>query len=148
MSEPLRRRAAEIRARALTRSWRYRQRVHASGVWERLRWVLAHAERAWAVDLQTVAILLEEGFVQEPVSHELAPPKPLLFVPVERALALEGAPELALHLDVGFWGAPALALVRFPAAGRAAEPCPVDSRNSAGEIPHGAEDSSAGSLLG
>ena len=119
MSEKLHQRAAEIRARALERAWRYRQRRHASGGWDRLRWVLASCERAWWIEADLVDRLVAEGFRVEPAGYELAPPRRLVVVPWERALALESSDEaspLPLHLDSRFFDAPGVLLVRFPSA--------------------------------
>lgn len=116
-ADALHRRAAEIRARALVREWRFRQRGHASGVWDRLRRVLVDADRAFAVPAEVMDRLVSEGLVPHPVGLELSPTKRLVFLPDAAAAgALEGAHPLPVRLTAPFLAARDVVLVPFPDA--------------------------------
>jgi hypothetical protein len=114
MSDDLARRVRQARARLAVRTWEYRQRHHAKGVWMRLRRILADARSAHVIPLAEVEQLLAEGFQPESVGQELEPPKIILFVPATRAARLNQAREIPVRLDAALLEAPALALVRFP----------------------------------
>lgn len=49
MTEAMRRRAAAVGSRAAVRAWEYRQRMHAKGVWFRLRRLLAESSAVYAI---------------------------------------------------------------------------------------------------
>jgi hypothetical protein len=105
-------RAEAVRTRARVRAWRYRQRNLASGVWFRIRLVLADAESAYAISAEQATELRAEGFSAEACGFELAPEKTILFIEAERATAL-GVPPIRVGLGPDFHAAHALALVPF-----------------------------------
>jgi hypothetical protein len=79
-----------------------------------VRYILAHASRAYVIPKDEVAKLLAEGYEPESVGRELEPEKVLIFVPAERAEAIQAAREIPVNLSALFLEAPAVALVRFP----------------------------------
>jgi hypothetical protein len=109
----MRQRAKATRARALVRAWRYRQRDHASGVWFRVRRVLAEAEQAFEISHRDAQQLLDDGMRAEPCGHELAPEKLLIFVPRERVGSLASRQPIPVRLGIAFLSARAVALLRF-----------------------------------
>ena len=70
----LERRLRELRSRVLVRSWDYRQRRHARGVWFRLRRAFAGAAEAYAISREAAQELIAEGHRLEPVGGELELP--------------------------------------------------------------------------
>ena len=104
MTPALERRLRAHRARVLIRSFEYRQRHHARGVWFRLRRVLADASAVYAVSEQDAQQLLAEGHRIEPVGSELQPPKLILRAPASRVAQLVSAQPVPVRL-----GAPLLA---------------------------------------
>lgn len=121
MSAALERRLRRMRSRVLVRSWDYRQRRHARGVWFRLRRLLAHASAALSVPPETAQRLLDEGFRPEAVGRELEPPKLMFVVPAARAARLESARPLAVRLSAELLAAECLVLVPFEPEARAPE---------------------------
>lgn len=115
MSQRLEERARKLRARWAVRAWEYRQRHGASGVWFRLRRVLADAEEAYAVSESDAEELVREGYTPEPVGAQLEPGKTLLFVAPERLAALQSCTPLRVALDAKMLSARWVALVRFRA---------------------------------
>ena len=113
MTSALDRRLRAFQSRVLVRGWDYRQRRHARGVWFRLRRVLADTRAAWAIPRAEADRLLAEGFLPEPVGHELAPPKLIVFAPADRIARIAGARPLAVRLGAGLLQADCLALSRF-----------------------------------
>jgi hypothetical protein len=117
MSDPLldrlRQRAKAVRTRAAIRSWKYRQRDLAAGVWFRIRRVLADAKEAYAVSSADAQQLIAEGYAPEPCGSQLAPEKLLIFVNASRLDALESRRPIPLRLDVDLLLAPAIVLIRF-----------------------------------
>jgi len=111
--EALKRRAREVRSRALIRKWEYRQRHHAKGTWGRLRRVLAEAAAAWSVPEKEIQRLQAEGYPTEPVGAELEPPKEILWIPQEIAEKLPDAEPLPLRLGPEVLGARFVVLARF-----------------------------------
>jgi hypothetical protein len=107
------RRLREMRSRVLVRSFDYRQRRHASGVWFRLRRTLALAKEAYLVPRAEAERLVAEGHPPEPVGGELVPPRLLVCVSAERAARIEGARPTAVRLSADVLGAEALVLVPF-----------------------------------
>ena len=107
----LRRRAAEVRARALTRHWEYRQRHHSKGVWFRLRRVLAETRGAFVISEGDARKLLDEGFRKEPIGTALFPQKTLIVVPPERAELIAERTAFPVRLGAEFLAARFLALV-------------------------------------
>jgi hypothetical protein len=107
------RRIRERRARALVRSWDYRQRRHARGVWFRLRRVLADASAAFAIPADEARTLIAEGHRAEPVGRELEPPKVIVFAPAERVAQIASARAVPLRLGRDLLEAESLALTRF-----------------------------------
>jgi hypothetical protein len=112
-SERLHRRAAEVRARALERAWRHLQRGRASGVWDRLRRVLADAESAYAVSSEVMDDLVARGHAPHPVGLELAPAKRLVFLTGEEAASLPGARRVEVRLTAPVLAALDVVLVPF-----------------------------------
>lgn len=113
MTPSFERRLRQQRSRVLVRSWEYRQRRHARGVWFRLRRVLADAREAYAVTPEQAQELVREGHKPEPVGQELDPPKVIVFAPAERVARLASARPLAVRLTDGLMRAECLALVPF-----------------------------------
>jgi len=109
----LERRLREMRARAQIRSWEYRQRHRGKGVWNRLRRVLAQAERAFVVSAEDARQLISEGFGPAPVGGELHPKKTILVVPAERVQQLTSRKETPVRLSVQLLTAREIVLVPF-----------------------------------
>jgi hypothetical protein len=83
--------------RALIRSWEYRQRAHAKGVWFRLRRVLVDAARAFAISDIDADRLEANGQRPLVVGRELSPAKRIFFV-TQAQLRDIGARELPVRL--------------------------------------------------
>lgn len=107
------RRLQEFRARVQVRSWQYRQRNHAAGVWFRLRRVLAAASAAYAVSPEEAATLGEEGYRPVPVGGEIEPQKTILVVPAARVASLESARPVPLRLGGELMATTCLVLAPF-----------------------------------
>jgi hypothetical protein len=118
----LERRLRQMRSRLLVRSWEYRQRRHARGVWFRLRRVLADAREAYVIPAEEAERLVAEGRSPEPVGAELAPPRRILFVPARRVARIASARPVAVRLNAELLAAGCLALVPFDAAAGARLP--------------------------
>jgi hypothetical protein len=97
----------------LVRSWDYRQRRHARGVWFRLRRVLADASEAHSIPRDEAMRLIAEGHRAEPVGLELEPPKLIVFAPAGRIEQIALARPLPLRLAAGLLAAECLALTPF-----------------------------------
>ena len=113
MSAVLEQRARQYRSRMLIRAWDYRQRHHASGVWFRLRRVLADASHAYVVSSDDAARLRAEGFPTEPVGDLLEPSKVIVLVPAHRVSSLTSAKEVPVALAGDLLSATSLVLVPF-----------------------------------
>jgi hypothetical protein len=113
MNPSLQRRLRQHRSRLLVRSWAYRQRNTARGVWFRLRRVLADASEAYLISPDEAKKLIAEGYRAEPVGQELEPPKLIVFAPLERVNRIPDAQPLAVRLSAELLSASCLALVRF-----------------------------------
>jgi len=109
------RRLRELRSRVLVRSWDYRQRRHARGVWFRLRRILADARRAHVIPREEALELIAEGYRPEPVGQELDPPRLILFVPEERTARIPSARPVPVRLEAELLAAECLALTAFDA---------------------------------
>jgi hypothetical protein len=109
----LEQRVAAQRRRVLVRSWEYRQRHHARGVWFRLRRVLADASGAFEIPAEEANRLIAEGHRIEPVGEALAPPKVILVVTADRLASVPGARALPLRLGADLLQARHLALTPF-----------------------------------
>ena len=105
-----------MRSRLLVRSWEYRQRRHAHGVWFRLRRVLADARESYVIPAEEAERLVAEGHRLEPVGDELAPAKRILFIPADRIARIGSARPVAVRLSAELLAAECLALVPFEAA--------------------------------
>lgn len=114
MTEAMQRRARRVRERAAVRSWEYRQRHRAKGVWFRLRRVLADAAAVYVIPEREARRLLDEGVRSEPVGAELVPPKTLLFVSEAQLESIQEKRSIPVSLGQELLEATALALVRFP----------------------------------
>ena len=112
---PLEARARRARGRRALQAWEYRQRDHAKGVWPRLRRLLADAERAFEIPVETALGLVAAGVVPEAAGEALQPPKRILFVEAGDVASLAGAREIPVGLGPDFLAARAVALVRFRA---------------------------------
>lgn len=122
MTERLEDRLRQYRQRVLIRSWEYRQRRHAHGVWHRLRRVLTDADATYTVSGEDASTLATEGYRPEPVGAELNPPKTIVFVPRERLAGLPSARPVPLKLGIDLLAAEYLVLTPFaPPDRRAAE---------------------------
>ncbi len=113
MTAALERRVGELRRRVLVRSWAYRQRHHARGVWFRLRRLLADASGAFVIPAEEAGTLLAEGFRPEPLGEALEPPKVILFVPADRVARIAAARPLPVRLGRELLEAEYLALTPF-----------------------------------
>jgi hypothetical protein len=113
MNPALDRRIRERRARVLVRSWDYRQRRHARGMWFRLRRVLADANAAFAISREDATRLMEEGCRAEPVGDELEPPKLIVFTRAERVAQIATARAVPVRLGPELLEAECLALTPF-----------------------------------
>jgi hypothetical protein len=109
----LERRLRELRSRVLVRSWNYRQRHHARGVWFRLRRVLSEASEAYAITREEAEELVSQGHRAEPVGQELEPPKLIVFAPAPRVARIASARPVPLRLGAEMLAAECLALVPF-----------------------------------
>lgn len=116
MTAAAERRLRELRSRVLVRSWDYRQRRHARGVWFRLRRILADAREAHVIPREEARALIAEGYRPEPVGQELDPPRLILFVPEERTARIPGARSVAVRLGAELLAAECLVLTAFDAA--------------------------------
>ncbi len=125
MTSALERRLRQLRSRVLVRSWEYRQRRHARGVWFRLRRVLSDASEAHAVTPEEARELVREGHMPEPVGQDLQPPKLIVFAPAARVARLASARPLAVRLSADLLLAECLVLVPFETLTRSAPREPV-----------------------
>jgi hypothetical protein len=100
----------------LVRSWHYRQRARARGVWYRFRRTLADASEVYALRREDAERLIAEGHAAAPVGRALEPPKLLVFAPRERLLRIAGAQRLEVRLSAELLASECLALVPFAAA--------------------------------
>lgn len=114
MTPSLERRVEDMRRRVLVRSWDYRQRHHARGVWFRLRRLLADASAAFAISRDEATRLAGEGFRVEPVGKALEPPKMILFVAPDRLARIPSARPIPVRLGRELLEAECLALTTFP----------------------------------
>jgi hypothetical protein len=112
------RRAKSVRERVLIRSWEYRQRNHAKGVWFRLRRVLVDAAEVWIVPSQATAALREAGHTSIPVGEELAPPKHLFFVDRDTLETIADRRRIPVRLSSDFLSATDLALIAHDVTAR------------------------------
>lgn len=110
----LERRVKAIRARAAVRSWHFRQRDRADGVWYRLRRVLVDAEEAWVAPIEVGEALIRQGTAPEPVGDALEPPRRILFVPAGLPATLPGTRQVDVRLSADLLDAACLLLVPFP----------------------------------
>jgi hypothetical protein len=113
MSPSRDRRLRELRARVLVRSWDYRQRRHARGVWFRLRRVLTDAASAFTIPRDEAHILMAEGRRPEPVGDELEPPKLIVFAPAGRVAQIASARPVPVRLSREFLEAECVVLTPF-----------------------------------
>jgi hypothetical protein len=111
VNEALHERVRRIRERALIRSWEYRQRNHAKGVWYRFRRVLVDAAEAWIVDDRDADRLESDGCTPLPVGRELAPPKRMLFATPRQLAELPSRRKVPVRLGRELLEAPNLVLV-------------------------------------
>jgi hypothetical protein len=106
-------RIREIRARVRIRRWEYRQRNLAHGAWLRLRTALAHAEHAFRISDELYAEFVASGGRIDDRGAGQEPPRHIVWISPAQASALDGACELALHLNADMLAAQHLALVGF-----------------------------------
>jgi hypothetical protein len=111
MTERLQERARRMRERALVRSWRYRQRDDAQGVWFRLRRVLVDAAEAWAIDDADADMFEDAGHEPMKVGRELEPAKRLFFLTLSELEAAPSRRRIPLRLGSELLEASNLALV-------------------------------------
>lgn len=113
MTGILERRIEAFRRRALVRSWEFRQRHHARGVWFRLRRALADASAAFEIPADEAERLIAEGHRIEPVGEALEPPKVIVVVPADRMARVPGARPVPVRLGADLLQARYLALTPF-----------------------------------
>lgn len=106
-------RAKAVRTAALVRTWRYRQRHLAAGVWLKFRLVLARAKAAYAISDAEARQLVDEGYRVESCGRELAPEKTLLFVHEQRLSTIASRRQLRVGLGPDVLTAPVIVLVPF-----------------------------------
>ncbi len=124
MNISLEQRLRQMRSRVLVRSWEYRQRRHARGVWFNLRRLLTDASEAYVVTREDAAELLAEGYKAEPVGQEVEPPKLIVFAPAARVARLASARPLTVRLSAELLAAKCLALVPFGIPPSMSDSCP------------------------
>ena len=113
MNPSLERRVRQLRSRVLVRSWEYRQRRHARGVWFRLRSLLVDASAAYVIPMEEGRKLIAEGHSAEPVGGELEPPRLIVFVPASRVGQIASAQAVPVRLGRELLAAECLALTPF-----------------------------------
>ena len=113
MTPSLEYRLRQHRRRTLVRSWEYRQRRHAHGVWFRLRSVLSNARAAYVISGADAETLMAEGHRLEPVGRELDPPKLIIVAPAERVARMRSARPVAVRLSAEVLAAECLVLTPF-----------------------------------
>jgi hypothetical protein len=113
MTPSLERRLRQLRSRVLVRSWDYRQRGHARGVWFRLRRVLADASAAHIVPSDEARKLIAEGHRAEPVGNAIEPPKLIVIAPAERVAQIPSARPVLVRLSGEVLTAECLVLTPF-----------------------------------
>jgi hypothetical protein len=106
-------RARAVRTRAAIRSWEYRQRDLAAGVWLKLRRALAGARAADAFAPEEAERLVAEGYRIEPCGRALAPEKAILVVDSPRVEQIAGRRPIRVGLGPDFFVANAVAPVPF-----------------------------------
>jgi hypothetical protein len=109
-------RARAVVTRAAVRSWSYRQRNLAAGVWFRLRRVLADAKAAYVISEEQARELMAEGHVPLTCGDEVAPRKIILFVDERRISTVGARRQIPVNLGPDFLAASAVALVPFEAS--------------------------------
>lgn len=114
----MRARARDARTRATVQRWHYRQRHLASGVWFRLRRVLADAEAAYAISDEDARRLVVEGYAPEVCGGHVTPEKVIVFVDRRRVATVESRRPIPVGLGPDFLSARAVALVAFDGARR------------------------------
>ena len=107
--------ARAVRSRALVRSTLYRQRDLSAGVWIKLRFVLAQAERALAIDERDAAALEAEGLTPLAEGLCIEPNLRIYVVTQQRASALGSARAIPVRLDEELLRAGAIAVIKFVA---------------------------------
>lgn len=116
MNERMQARARAVQTRAAVRRWQYRQRHLASGVWFRLRRVLADARAAYVISAADAARLIACGCRPEPCGREIAPEKTILFGSEEQLASLDAPRPIRVGLDPECLAARAILLVPFDEA--------------------------------
>ena len=111
MSEALHERVRRMRERLLIRTWEYRQRNLAKGVWFRLRRVLVDAAEAWIIDERDADRLETDGHLPLPVGRALAPPKRMFFLTEAEVAAISDRRRVPVRLGGELLQASAIALV-------------------------------------
>ncbi len=126
MNPSLERRVHQLRSRVLVRSWNYRQRRHARGIWFRLRRVLADASAAYVIPSDEARRLIAEGYRAEPVGAEIEPPKLIVFVSAERLARIASARPVSVRLGGEWRSAKCLALTPFDTTASSAATAALD----------------------
>jgi hypothetical protein len=116
VSVVLDRRLREQRARVLIRSFGYRQRHHAHGVWFRFRRVLAGTAAAYVISEDDARELAAKGCQVDPVGRQLQPPKLIVIVPPDRMARIASARPVPVRLGGELLTAACLGLVPFEEA--------------------------------
>jgi hypothetical protein len=124
--ERFRMRAHDTQTRVAVRSWNYRQRNLAAGVWFQVRRALAHARAAYAIPDEDAGRLIVEGHEPLPCGRRLAPEKTILFVDEARLAAVSGRRAIPVGLGPEFFTASAVALVPFDGANASSRPSPAE----------------------
>jgi hypothetical protein len=106
-------RVREVRVRAAVRSWQFRQRDHAAGVWFHLRRILVDARAAYAISEEDARGLVAEGYTPDPCGRGIHPEKTILFVDEARLSRVDSRRAIAVGLGPDFLSARAVALLAF-----------------------------------
>jgi hypothetical protein len=114
----LERRARDAKSRALVRSWEYRQRNLARGIWFELRRILADTERAFVLSDDVAAEVLHSGAKLEAAGARLEPKKRIMFVTADELSGYTDIREIPVNLGVDFVAARNIALLPFPSCAR------------------------------
>lgn len=107
-------RAHAVRTRAAIRSWKYRQRNLAAGVWFHVRRVLADAKDAYVISDDDARRLLADGYKAEACGARLEPAKIIVFVDSARLEQVDSRRPIPVRLGPDFLLASAIVLAPFP----------------------------------
>lgn len=131
MTELMRKRVQDTRARAAVRAWEYRQRDHAKGMWFRLRRELALSRTAYVLSGDVADALERGGAEMAAVGREMEPVRRIFRV-CEGDLAehRDAIAQVPVRLGGALLEATAWGLVPF-------DPCQMEAGARAAHGPRG-----------